>query len=279
MLNPPGGIVSPFRPLQWVVALAMLGLTLLYLVSEGPARQSIGGIFLLAMLGFITLMTISSFRAVRQHRNQHLRLESAEEMIQLRNWPEAAATLQDMLSQPFRSPILRIQALVYLTGVLVRYQRFEDAIVVQNEILEKVQLDPGTDYALRVGRAIAMLREDHLFDADRAISELRRLGDRTESPGLALVELYRDVKTGHPDDAIALFEQRIAMMREKLSHRVGDAHALVARAYDLLDRDDEARRAWERATLLTPAVELVRRYPEVEKTAAKYTASPAPAGM
>jgi hypothetical protein len=96
---------------------------------------------------------------------------------------------------------------------------------------------------------------------------------------LALVELYRDVKTGHPDDAIALFEQRIAMMREKLSHRVGDAHALVARAYDLLDRDNEARRAWERATLLTPAVELVRRYPEVEKTAAKYPASPAPAGM
>ena len=29
-------------------------------------------------------------------------------------------------------------------------------------------------HGLRLARAMAMLREDHLFDADRAISELRR---------------------------------------------------------------------------------------------------------
>jgi tetratricopeptide (TPR) repeat protein len=279
LLDPPGGGVPPLRPLYWVGAMVVLGITMLFLVSSGRANESVEAFFLLAVLILISMMTISSFRAMRQHRAQQLRLESVEEMIQLRNWPEAAATLQEMLSNPFRSPILRIQGLVYLTSVLIRYQRFDDAIAVQSEVLEKVQLDPGTDYSLRVGRAIAMLREDHLFDADRAISELRRLGDRNESPGLALVELYRDVKTGHPDDAIKLFEQRQAMMRDKLGHRVGDAHALVARAYQLLEREDEARRAWERATVLTPAIELVRRYPEVEKTADQFSAAPAPLGM
>jgi tetratricopeptide (TPR) repeat protein len=158
---------------------------------------------------------------------------------------------------------------------------------------------------------MAMLREDHLFDADRAINELRQIGrseraaaaaargaeDVTsvspgsagaaaqnifpvaESAGLALVEIYRDVKTGHPAEAVAIFEDRLSALRDQLGHRVADAYALAARAYDLLGREAEAADAYRRATLLCPPVELHRRYPEVAKLQGRYEPAAAPPEM
>ena len=190
--------------------------------------------------------------------------------------------LQEILSRPARSSGLRSQALIYLGAVLARYHRFGDAIAVYDHLLDHDLVDPGSAYGLRLGRAMAMLREDHLFDADRAISELRRLsadrgaGTGMDSAGLALVRIYRDVKTGHPDEAAAIFEEMLPVLRDQLGHRVADAYALAARAYDLLGREAEAQDAYTRATLLAPLIELHRRYPEVEKLAAKYQPAPAP---
>jgi hypothetical protein len=138
-----------------------------------------------------------------------------------------------------------------------------------------------------------MLREDHLLDADRAINELRRslrssakiseeddgerAPDEIESAGLALVEIYRDVKTGHPAEAIETFNKRLPALREQLGHRAGDAWVLVARAYDMLNRPDDAQRAYENATLLADRTELERRYPEVAPLASRYRAAAVPA--
>ena len=61
-----------------------------------------------------------------------------------------------------------------------------------------------------------------------------------------------------------------------MGHRLGDAYALVARAYDLLAREADAQQAFERASLLVPLVELNRRYPEVATIAAKYQPAYAP---
>jgi tetratricopeptide (TPR) repeat protein len=168
--------------------------------------------------------------------------------------------------------------LVYLASVLSRYHRFDDAIKVHDHLIEHELTDAATAFGVRAGRAMAMLREDHLFDADRAISEMRRLDSSRESATLALVEIYRDVKTGHPDEAIDLFETRLPSLRDQLGHRVADAYALVSRAYHLRGREAEARDAWAKATVLAPPVELVRRYPEVTPVAEKYPTTPAPAG-
>jgi hypothetical protein len=51
---------------------------------------------------------------------------------------------------------------------------------------------------------------------------------------------------------------------------------LAARAYDMLGREAEARAAYENATLLSPEVELQRRYAEVRRLAGKYPAATAP---
>jgi tetratricopeptide (TPR) repeat protein len=224
-------------------------------------------------MGLIAFMT--SF-TVRKFRVQQQTVEAIEELMQLRRWEEAGITLQIFLSQPSYSPRLRAQALVYFASLLARHHRYEDAIAVQNYLLENELVDESSSYGIRLGRAMAMLHEDHLVDADRALSDLRRHGGSERSGGLALLEIYRDVKTGHPAEAIELFAQRLPLMQEQLGHRVADAHALVARAFDMLARDSEAKAEYERATLLSPAPELLRRYPELAKLAEKYQPAAAP---
>jgi len=201
-----------------------------------------------------------------------------EELVQLRRWPEAAGMARTLLSHPTRTPVARIQGLIFLSSILARYHRFEDAISVHNHLLDTVNFDDSTTHGIRLGRAMAMLHEDHLVDADRAISELRRGGGGKESSGLALIELYRDVKTGHPTEAIERFEKTLPMFQEQLGHRTGDAYALLAKAYDMLGRSDEAKVAYEKATLLTAVSELNRRYPEVATLRGKYPLAPVLAG-
>jgi hypothetical protein len=87
------------------------------------------------------------------------------------------------------------------------------------------------------------------------------------------------VKTGHPQEAINMFNERLDVMRKSLGHRVGDAWGLAARAYDLLGRTEEAQTAFENATLLAPLVELCRRYPEISVVAEKYSPAAVPVGM
>ncbi|HEV7298010.1 MAG TPA: tetratricopeptide repeat protein [Tepidisphaeraceae bacterium] len=276
---------SSERPRAPLVGYFVAGMLLvILLMGYFSATGSTVGESVSALLPLIVLLLVggaaaSSFSNVRRHRAEQRQLEAIEEFVQLRNWPAAGMALDGLLLAPPRSAGIRVQGLIYLASVLARYGRYEDAISVHSYLLEHVPLDPGTHYGLGVGRTMAMLHEDHLFDADRAIGELRRLGDREDSAGLALIEIYRDVKTGHPAEAIALFEQRSAMLRDKLGHRVGDAYALVARAYDQMGNDEQARLAWRRATLLAPAIELTRRYPNVAPTAAKYEPAPAPQGM
>lgn len=235
---------------------------------------------LLLMLGLMTGMGVLAWVGLSRLRTEQHQLVAVEELTQLRRWQEAATVLDGLLSRPMRAPQSRIRALVYLASVLARYHRFADAITVQDYVLEHADLDPGTTYGLHLGRAMSMLREDHLLDADRAIAGLRRqraTAGHQESGGLALVELYRDVKTGHAEEAIEIFESRRVAMRDQLGHRLADACALAARAYDMVGRAAEAGQAWLDATALAPVAELTRRYPEVGPVVAKYPATPVPA--
>ena len=314
----PRARVAWFRYALGIFLLIVLGGTLISRQSE-QAKALVDVLGALSMLVLMGLLVFATMFVVRRHRAEQQQVEAAAELVQLRRWPQAAVALQQYLATPARTPQLRSQALIYLASVLARYHRFDDAIAVQNHLIENRLVDEGTAYGLRLGRAMAMLREDHLFDADRAISELRqigRAGERAteraaleraeaaaaatagaageavlgeavqsapakpaESGGLALIEIYRDVKTGHPAEAVTTFEDKLPAMRDQLGHRVADAYALAARAYDLLGRETEARDAYEKATLLSPPIELHRRYPEVAAIAGKYGPAVAPPEM
>jgi tetratricopeptide (TPR) repeat protein len=276
-LSKPRARVSWFWYAAGGFLLVVLSATLLSGHSE-TGKRLVDALSALMMVALVAGMMVMTVVTVRRHRAEQEQVEAASEMVQLRRWPQAALLLREILSRPARGVGLRSQALIYLGAVLARYHRFADAIAVYDHLLDHGLVEGGTAYGLRLGRVMAMLREDHLFDADRAIAELRRLGNSAgvDSGGLALVEIYRDVRTGHPDEAVAIFEDKLPVLRDQLGHRVADAYALAARAYDLLGRTDEARDPYARATLLAPLIELHRRYPEVEKLAGKYQPSPAP---
>jgi tetratricopeptide (TPR) repeat protein len=245
--------------------------------ENASLRQSLPTLVAMSVTAAMAGLAIRGFARMRRIRAEQSTVMAIEEMIQLRRWPEAAMTLQSLLSQPAMSPFARAQALLYLAMVLARYHRFEESVSVHDYVLERIPLDDVTDHFVRMGRVMALLREDNLLDADRGIAELRRATRGTESAGLALVEIYRDVKTGHPTEALEMFEKRLAILRRDLGHRVADVWALAARAYDLLNRTEEAKTAYENATLLAPLGELTRRYPEIAAMNGRYVPSPAPA--
>ena len=263
----------------WYGLATIAFLTMVAALSSSQSSDARDAIDLLSLVVILALMGATAMTTVmtaRRHRAAHQAVATIEELIQLRRWDQAGLVLQGFLSQPAPTARLRAQALVYLASVLSRNQRFEDAIAVQNYLLENEMVDDAADYGLRLFRAMAVLREDHLVDADRAISDLRRRSNST-SGSLALIEIYRDVKTGHPAEAIEIFQERLPLMQRQLGHRIADAHALIARAYDMLGRESEAAAAYERATLLAPPAELHRRYPELNKLTDKYQPAAAPA--
>ncbi|MGB7159805.1 MAG: hypothetical protein WBD40_17190 [Tepidisphaeraceae bacterium] len=264
----------------WYAAGGFLLLVLIstYLSSQSPTLAAVMRLFSgLVMLMLVAGMGLLTFAAAKRQQAEVQQLVAVEELMQLRRWGEAAAILDGMLSEPTRTPQARVQALIYLSTVLARYHRFADAIAVHEHLLEHVNMDAGTAQGLRLARAMSMLREDHLVDADRAMAELRRADSERRSGGLALLEIYRDVKTGHPQEAVEIFEERLPSLREQLGHRTGDAYYLAAKAYDVLGREPEAGRAYERATLLAPLAELERRYPEAASLSEKYPPALAPA--
>jgi tetratricopeptide (TPR) repeat protein len=251
-----------------------------YVQQEGAAGQDIVHFVASAsMFALLIAMALLTFHAMRSQRHEQAQIESVEELLQLRRWSQAAAILGTLLSRPTRTPLARVQGLIYLCTILARYHRFADTIAVQEHLLEHVPLDEATAYGLRLGRAMALLRETQLFDADGAISELRRSPQASESGGLVLVEIYRDVVTGHPADAVQRFTAGLPMLRRQLGHRVADAWVLAAKAYDMLERAGDAQAAYTKATLLVPPQELARRWPEAAALQGKYAAAEAPREM
>jgi hypothetical protein len=258
-----------------MVALLVVAVTATVTANAAPQAQALLKFLTgLIMLGVVVGLGTVTSHTVKLARAEQQKVEAIEELVQLRRWDQAGAMLESLLGAPTRSQGARLQALIYLSSVLARYHRFGDAVTVQEYLLDHAHFDPGTGQGIALMRAMAMLHEDRLVDADRAIGEIRR--DAPDSAGLALVEIYRDVKTGHAAEAIAIFDERRAAMRAQLGHRIGDAHALVARAHDLLGNEAEAAAAFERGTLLVDPAELYRRYPEVAAIRDKYPAAPWP---
>ncbi len=244
------------------------------LPGGAQTMQLLSSVFMLGIIGFMGAMT---WRAVREVRGEQKQLEAAEELLQLRRWPEAAVVIRALLSRPTRTPQTRILSLLFLVKLLGRYDRFADVASLCDHLLSMDVLDSDTSHTLRVERAMAMVHDDRLFDVDRSIAELRRSAQAPHSAGLALVEIYRDVKTGHAQEALAVYEEKLPLLRRHLAHRVADAHALAARGYDMLGKTDQATRAYADATTLASEAELQRRYPEVKALSPRFSPAPAPA--
>lgn len=263
----------------WPVGFASLAVVISSLLIASnhpetmPAMRVMAG---LAVFGFFVAYGLGGYLLSQESRQQRAQLDAVEELVMLRRWPEAAAGVCGLLNRPMTGHGPRVQALVFLGSVLSRYHRFAEAVEVFDYLIAHVEMPPGLAMTVRYGRAMALLHEDRLLDADRAISDLRRLPNSDQTAGVALVELYRDVKTGHPREAIELFDRRREQFGPQLGHRAADAYVLVAKAFTMIGDEPSARACYERATLLAPPGELARRYPEVSDLLQKYPPAAAP---
>lgn len=283
--------IPPAWPALFLAMGLIMGSAALTGSSGGPAE-------LFVLVGLMTIWSVHF--AVRRAAGRGIAAEvqavdALEELVMLRRWTEAADLAQRILTRPMYLRERRLSALRSLGAILSRYHRFSDARIVYDYLLSDevaAQIDSSTSHSIRVSRAIGLLREDRLVDADKAMNDLRREVNRTrdevrrhrgpeaaaqiQSAGLVLLELYRDVKTRHYEEAVAGFEPSLPILREQLGMRVADAWALVAIARDGLGHSEPAQLAYSNATALAPLIELQRRYPEFAALADKYTATDAP---
>ncbi|MGN6726222.1 MAG: hypothetical protein ACTHLZ_09910 [Tepidisphaeraceae bacterium] len=274
--------------LTW--ALVLLGMVL------GLSEAAQAGFISVALVATI-VGTVLLWSMARAYQTERLELDRLEDAIALKHLALAGPRLEGVMSHPMRSVDNRLRAMLLLASVLSRANRYDDALAVYNELIDREGIAGPGGAMVKVGRAMAMLHTDHLYDADRAINDLRRLIDRggigmemmaiddslpaqpanpSAIASLRLVELYRDLKTGHTAEAIELFGQHLPQMRSGLGHRVAEAHALAALAYDRASRPLEAQQHFADATALQPLVELVLRYPELRPLTEKYTPTAAP---
>lgn len=289
--------VKSFRLPAWPMLLG--GLALLLLLSSSSDDPAVKGlqfatlpVVILGSVGLVVFRNRIAHRAAAESEA----VSALDEMIQLRRWSEAADLAYRILSNPMLMPDRRIFALIGLASLLIRYHRFADARVVHETLLDGdslgLVLDPSLAHSVKVARAMSLLREDHLVDADRAMSDLRRevnqarddvrkregaeSAKQIQSAGVVLLDLYRDVKTGHPQEALDVFAKAMPMLRDQLGIRIADAWVLVAMAHHMLGQSDQAQQAYLDATALVPAVELHRRYPETRPLAVALKPTTAP---
>ena len=263
----------------WPIGFGALGVVVSALLvaanhpETAPAMRVMSG---LAVFGFFIAYALVGYLAAQDARQQRLQLDAVEELVMLRRWPDAAGAVTDLLSRPLAGHGTRVQALVFFASVLSRYHQYADAIAVHEHLIATVEMPPSLAMTVRIARAMALLHEDRLLDADRAINELRRMPNAADVAGVGLVELYRDVKTGHPREAIELFDARVGQFGSQLGHRAADAYVLVSKAFTMIGDESRARACYERATLLAPPGELARRYPDVKDLLGKYPPAAAP---
>jgi hypothetical protein len=297
----------PVGPLLTVAAIAVAVGSVVSQVegttSGGSTDASAGTLTVLrwvvSLLLILMLMTFASIwggQIARRVRDEERQVDAAELALRLGQFDPAAIAVSKALSMPMLSPLNRVRALGVYVGLLSRFGRYEDvAHAVEAVLADGVPVSMVAP--LRAARVYAMLRDDRLVDADRALTELRRmsagswagdqhgddamddagetLGARAKALAM-LAEAYREVRTGHADDLLARHAQRRPVVVSHLASRVADLDAMVAWAALRMGDESRAEGLWKLATTLTPGEELVRRYPELSDVARRFWSAPIP---
>lgn len=240
---------------------------------NAAALESVALLGTLAMSIYFSSLTAAA-------RRENVAVDDLEGLVALRRTDEAAGPLQRLMSKPMRVAENRLRAMLLLGSVLARMDRHDDALTIFDTLIDREGLAGPGGATVKLARAHEMLRADRLYDADRAINDLRRLLDRggvtaevaqfddtldwhpdpAALAGLRLLELHRDIKTGHNAEALLHFTTELNLLRKGLGHRVADAHALAAIAAHRMNEPMMAQHRFADATALAPLSELVKRY-------------------
>jgi hypothetical protein len=148
---------------------ALLGAFATSLLSRGPVGIGVS----IGLLGVSIGCIVGLARMARSARDERGRVRSAEELVALRHWPQAASALKGLLADPMRMAASRRAALLALAKTLSRYGLFDEAVDACDEVLDDPGTDPSTRFAVGCGRAMILLQSGRLGDANDAIDRLR----------------------------------------------------------------------------------------------------------
>ncbi len=241
-----------------ILLAAILLAALVSVPGEGLLVQSLVP---LAMAAIILFSLRYASATARRQREEAEQLRVVDEAIRLGNWQQASGILTHILTSASPRPHVRIQALIYLGGLLNRVGRFSDVIRLYDYLTEQAQFPPHIILSLKSMRAYAMLRDERLADAYEAIAELRR--ENPQNAGIVTVlEMYRLMKTGHHEEVLQMHEKQRKQLAAQLGHRAGDGWAIAAASALALNRQDEAYRNARNAILLQSPENMIQRLPE-----------------
>lgn len=252
---------KPQRQQSLLMPIFLLGVVVASLYSLGGSSPLLGALVPVVFAGSIVVAVLHGARISRRQQKEKGALRQIDESIRLGNWQQAAVVVDQFLSKPVMLPQVRVQGLIYLGAVLVRQGQYQQVLDLYKHLLETVAFPPQIAVSLRCTRVYAMLREEHLSDAYQAIAQLKR-ETPAGSAAVSLLELYRLVKMGHPDDALELFGQKQAQLAAQLGHRSCDGWALAAVAAWALGRQQDADGYARNAGLLGDVREIAQRFPE-----------------
>ena len=99
---------------RWPAFLAGLGMVLGIAVlslaqrTDGAQQSAQTAVSLLMLVALVGLTAYNYYQA-RARRMEQAQVEAAEELVQLRRWPQAAVALQSVLSRPAQLPLARVR--------------------------------------------------------------------------------------------------------------------------------------------------------------------------
>jgi hypothetical protein len=223
---------------------------------------------------------VALYYSIRKQREVARYVQESVEAVQLRQWPRAWQSLRHLLRRPVPHPTVRAESLLALAAVAEAGESFDVSQRIYESVLEERQADPVQLHTARVGLGAAMLRTGQTTDAVGLIDRL----EREELPGSLrahseLLALFREITMGHAADRLDRAEERRELFRRHLGTRAAYGYALLAAAFDITSHTQQARQYWHDATLLLSSEDLVRRFSELKRVAAKHPAATVPAGI
>jgi hypothetical protein len=260
----------------------LLGLSILLgaLSADSRILPSTGALSWILPQILLIAVAVVLVWTVRRQRKFARDMQETTEAIQLGQWSRAWPVLNRLLGRPVSHPTARAESLLALAAVAEANGSFETSQRIYESVLEERQGDPLQLHSARVGLGAALLRTGQTTDAVGLIDRL----EREELPGslrahIELLALFRELTMGHAADRLDRAEERRALFRRHLGTRAAYGYALLALLFDQTGDAGRARRAWHDATLLLPAAELVQRFEQLQRVAAKYAAAVAPPGL
>jgi len=284
---------GPELPQRWVGVVFIVAIAATVLLAAAVPNLFTVTLPWLVILALVITMSV---RLTQQRRGAQLN-RRAHELSLLRRYDGALRLIWKVLPRVARRPAEHGKAVGLLAHDLDAIGCHEAAVVAYDYLIQRMPPDHPGRVEMRLRKAINLLMEDRLADADDILRGARSTVGHYEAPTLdawlTYATLLQDIRTNHDAAALATAlddEPGVIHHLQPLGMQAAYAHALLslaghrwierqaAREHDdaaepSMNPDEReltpqrvrglAERSWRRATLLMAPSALKGRHPEL----------------